>query len=41
VDDHLHVIEHDPLARRKPIDGNGADALIVSQSFFNLAGDRL
>jgi hypothetical protein len=41
VDDHLHVIEHDPLARRKSVDRNGADALLLFQPILDLAGDRL
>lgn len=39
--DHLHVIEHDPLACWKSVNGNRADALLLFQPIFDLAGNRL
>jgi hypothetical protein len=30
VHNHLEIIEHDPLAGRKSVDGNGPDAVIFS-----------
>jgi hypothetical protein len=39
VNDDLHVIEHDPLARREPVDGYGANAVVL-QPAFNRTGDR-
>jgi hypothetical protein len=40
VHDDLHVIEHDPLARRESIHGDGAHAVIVFQPAFDFARDR-
>jgi hypothetical protein len=39
VDNDLHVIEHDPLARGKSVHRNRADAMLISQASFDLARD--
>jgi len=41
VNDDLHVIEHDPLARRKSVDRNGAHAMIGFEASFDCAGNGL
>jgi hypothetical protein len=40
VNDDLHIIEHDPLAGGKPVDGNGPNVVFVSQSPFDFSSDR-
>jgi hypothetical protein len=40
VDDHLKVIEHDPLARRESINGRGPPSVIFAQPRFNFIRDR-
>jgi len=40
VDDDLHVIEHDPLARGKSVYRHGANAVFVSEPLLDFAGDR-
>lgn len=39
VDDHLQVIEHNPLARRETVHRDRANSMILLKSRFNLAGD--
>jgi len=41
VDDHLQVIEHDPLAGRKPVDRHRSNRMVLAQSGFNFICDRL
>jgi hypothetical protein len=41
VHDDLHVIEHDPLACGKSVNGNRADAVISFQAAFDFARDCL
>ena len=38
--DDLHVIEHDPLTGGKSVHRHGANSVLVSQTFFDLARDR-
>ena len=38
---HLEVIENDPLARRKSIDGDGPNSVVFPESRLNLVCDRL
>ena len=40
VDNDLQIIEHDPLAGRKPIDRYGSNGMILSQTRFNFVRDR-
>ena len=40
VDDNLHVIEHDPLARWETVYRDGAHAMVVLQPPLHLARDR-
>ena len=40
VDNHLEEVEHHPLARRKSIDRNGTDRMILSQPRFEFVCDR-
>ena len=40
VDYDLHVIEHDPLARREAIHGNGAHTMVVLEPALHFARDR-
>ena len=40
VHDYLHVIEHHPLARRKSVDRNRAQAVIGFELPFDFARDR-
>lgn len=39
VDDYLHVIEHDPLARRKSIHRNRAETVIGFEPAFDFPRD--
>jgi hypothetical protein len=41
VHDHLEVIENDPLAGGKSIDGDGPNSVVFPESRLNLARDRL
>jgi hypothetical protein len=41
VNDHLHVIEHDPLAGGEAIHGNGAHAVVVLKAALDFARNRL
>ncbi len=41
VHDHLEVIENDPLARGKSIDGDGPNSVVFPESRLNLVRDRL
>lgn len=41
VDHHFEIIEHDPLARRKTVDGSGAPPVVLAQSRFNFVRNRL
>ena len=41
VHNDLHVIEDDPLARRETVYRDSANAMVVLQSIFNRARDRL
>jgi hypothetical protein len=41
VHDDLHVIEHDPLARREPVHRHRANTVVVLQPIFDRARDRL
>jgi len=41
VDHHFEIIEHDPLARRKTVDGCGASPMVLAQSHFNFVSNRL
>jgi hypothetical protein len=38
---HIAVIGDDPMARRKPIDGVGADAVLFVQALADFPDDRL
>lgn len=40
VDDDLHVIDHDPLARRKTIHRDGANSLVLFETGLDLARNR-
>ena len=40
VHDHLHVIEHDPLAGGKAVHGRSAHTMILLEPRLDLAGDR-
>ena len=40
VDDHLQVIEHDPLTGRETVDCHRSNRMILSQSRFNFICDR-
>ena len=40
VHDHLQVIEHDPLARRKTVDRGRAHLVILAQAGLDLTRDR-
>jgi hypothetical protein len=40
VDNHLQIIQHDPLACWKPVDRHGSNRVILSQSRFNFVCDR-
>ena len=40
VDDDLEIIENDPLARRKPINGSSGNPMIFFEPRFDFAGDR-
>jgi hypothetical protein len=40
VHDDLHVIEHDPLARGKSVDGNRAHAMVAFEAALDFACDR-
>ena len=40
VDDHLQVIEHDPLTGRKSVDCYRTHRVVLFQSRFNLARNR-
>ena len=37
---HLQVIEHDPLAGGKTVDGYGAQSMVFFEAPFELTGDR-
>ena len=39
VHNYLHVIEHDPLARRKPVDRDGAQTMIGFKTRLDFARD--
>ena len=39
VHDHLEVIEHDPLARRKTVNRRGANFVFFPQPRFDFPGD--
>ena len=40
VDDDLHLIEHNPLARRETVHRNGAHAVVILQPALDFARDR-
>ena len=39
VDDHLQIIEHDPLACGKPVNCHRPHGMVLSQSCFNFVCD--
>jgi len=41
VNNHLKVIQHDPLARRKAVNRSGGDFVVLFQSRFDLTGNCL
>jgi hypothetical protein len=41
VHDDLHVIEHNPLTCGETVHGDGANPVVIFQSIFNRARDRL
>ena len=41
VDDHIRIIRDDPLAQREAVDARWADIVLLAQTLFEFADERL